>query len=493
MIDDYISERIKKLEKIKSLGINPYPQIVLKNKKYSNELLKKYEKIGEEKSKELEEFAGRIMGLRSMGNIAFCHLQDEFGKIQAVFQSKETKNYELLKLLDLGDIIVVKGHFFRTKKGEISIGANELTIASKSIRPLPEKFHGLKDEETIFRKRYLEGIMNPEVLELFRKKSLIIKSIKNFMDNKGFLEVQTPILQSVYGGASAEPFITHHNALDTDFYLRISTEMHLKRLIVAGYEKIYEIGTTFRNEGMDASHLQEIPNHFEFYWTYQDYEGLMKFTEELLTDIIKKVNGSLEVKYGENTFDFKTPFPRITFRDLLIKHCEIDIEKFNNYESLKKEIIKRKIKDVNVSKCSHYGALLDELYKRTARPNLMQPIFLVDYPVEMIPLAKRKESDSTKISSFQLVVNGWELTKAYNELNDPIDQENRLIEQQQLLKAGDKEAHPLDDDFIESMQYGMPPIAGFGMGIDRLTALLLNIQNIRATSFFPTLKPVNKE
>jgi lysyl-tRNA synthetase class 2 len=246
------------------------------------------------------------------------------------------------------------------------------------------------------------------------------------MDNKGFLEVQTPILQSVYGGASAEPFITHHNALNTDFYLRISTEMYLKRLIVAGYEKIYEIGATFRNEGMDASHLQEIPNHFEFYWTYQDYEGLMKFTEELLTDIIKKVNGSLEVKYGENTFNFKTPFPRITFRDLLIKHCEIDIEKFNNYESLKKEIIKRKIKDVNVSKCSHYGALLDELYKRTARPNLIQPIFLVDYPVEMIPLAKRKESDSTKISSFQLIVNGWELTKAYNELNDPIDQREQI-------------------------------------------------------------------
>lgn len=491
MIEDYINERLKKLEKIRALGINPYPQIVLKDKKSSAELLTKYSKVGEEKSKNVEEYAGRIMSFRSMGNIAFANLQDEFGKIQAVFQKKELNNYELLKLLDLGDLIVVKGNFFKTQKGEISINVNDLTLASKSIRPLPEKFHGLKDEETIFRKRYLEAIMNPEILETFRKKSMIIKSIKNFMDSKGFLEVQTPILQAVYGGASAEPFVTHHNALDTDFYLRISTEMHLKRMIVAGYNKIYEIGTTFRNEGMDSSHLQEISNHFEFYWTYQDYEGLMKFTEELLSDVIPKIVGSLEVKYGENTFNFKTPYARITFKDLLIKYAEIDIDKFNDYESLKKELVKRKIKDVNISKCSHYGALLDELYKRTARPMIMQPTFLLDYPVEMIPLAKRKENDNTKISSFQLLVNGWELLKAYNELNDPVDQEKRLIEQQDLLKSGDKEAHPMDDDFIESMQYGMPPIAGFGLGIDRLTALLLNIQNIRATAFFPTLKPVN--
>ncbi|MDD4353062.1 MAG: lysine--tRNA ligase [Candidatus Nanoarchaeia archaeon] len=491
MIDDYINERLKKLEKIKAMGINPYPQIVLSDKKSSVELLKKYAEIGEEKSKNVEEYAGRIMSFRSMGNIAFVNLQDEYGKVQIVFQSKETKNYELLKLLDLGDLIVVKGNFFKTKKGEISINATNLTLASKSIRPLPEKFHGLKDEETIFRKRYLDAIMNPEVLELYKKKSRIIKLMKNFMDSKGFLEVQTPILQNVYGGASAEPFITHYNALDTDFYLRISPELHLKRMIVAGYNKIYEIGPTFRNEGMDASHLQEISNHFEFYWTYQDYEGLMKFTEELLTKIILEANNSLIIKYGDASFDFKTPFARITFKDLLIKYSGIDIDKFNTFDLLKKEILKKGLKEVNVNKCSHYGALLDELYKRTARPNVMQPTFLLDYPVEMIPLAKRKENDSSKISSFQLLVNGWELTKAYNELNDPVDQENRLVEQQGLLKSGDKEAHPLDNDFIEAMQYGMPPIAGFGLGLDRFIALLLNIQNIRATAFFPTLKPVN--
>ncbi|MFA5303050.1 MAG: lysine--tRNA ligase [Candidatus Nanoarchaeia archaeon] len=489
MIDDYINERLKKLHKIKELGINPYPQIVIKDKKSSAQLLEKYAKVSEEKSKNAEEYAGRIMSFRSMGNIAFANLQDEFGTIQAVFQKKEVKNYELLKLLDLGDLIVVKGNFFKTQKGQISINATSLTLAAKSIRPLPEKFHGLKDEEEIFRKRYLEAIMNPEVLEKFRKKSMIIKSIREFLGNKGFLEVFTPVLQATYGGASAEPFITHHNALNTDFYLRIATELYLKRLIVAGYDKIFELGTRFRNEGMDKSHLQEMLD-LEFYWAYQDYEGLMKFTEEFISHILMKANGSLKITYQGQVLDFTPPYKRITFRQLLLDNTGIDIDLFKDVDLLRKEIMKRKIKDVDYKSPKHYGALLDELYKRTARQKIIQPTFMTDYPVEMIPLAKRKDSDPSKISSFQLLVNTWELIKAYNELNDPVDQRRRLIEQQEFLKLGDKEAHPLDEDFLQALEYAMPPVAGWGIGLERFCMMVMDEPNIKGAQFFPLMKPV---
>jgi lysyl-tRNA synthetase class 2 len=492
MIDDYINERIKKLNKLKEMKIDPYPQIVLSDKKSSEELLKKYDSIGEEKSKNVEEYAGRIMSLRLMGNIAFANLQDGFGKIQAVFQSKETKEYGLLKLLDLGDLVVVKGNFFKTKKGEISISAVNLTLASKSIRPLPEKFHGLSDEEIKLRMRELDAIMNPEVLEIFRKKSMIVKYLREFLDNNGFLEVFTPVLQSIYGGAAAEPFITHHNAQDMNLYLRIAPEIYLKRMITAGFEKIYDLGNKYRNEGMDKSHLQEILD-VEFYWAYQDYEGLMKFTQELFSHVIKKINGSLKVKYQGEIFDFTPPYKRITFRELLKKEADLDIGEFNTYEKLRKELIKRKIKEFDVNEYKHYSSLLDKFYTKMCRPKLLQPVFLTDYPTEMIPLAKTKENDRTKIASFQLIANGWELIKAYNELNDPIDQRNRLLEQQEFMKMGDKEAHPLDEDFLQSLEYGMPPVAGWGLGLARFCMMLMDAPSIRESVFFPLMKPVNDE
>ncbi|MDD2678372.1 MAG: lysine--tRNA ligase [Candidatus Nanoarchaeia archaeon] len=490
MIDEYINERIKKLEKLRDLGINPYPQIVLKSKKSSEELIKKYAKIGEKKSKIAEEFAGRIIGFRSMGNIAFAHLQDEYGRIQAVFQSKETKKYELLKLLDVGDILIVKGNFFKTKKGEISISAKEFTLASKSIRPLPEKFHGLIDEELKLRKREVDAIMNPEILEKFRKKSKIVKLIREFLDNNGFLEVQTPVLQTIYGGASAEPFITYHNAQDMKLYLRIAPEIYLKRMITAGFEKIYELGNKYRNEGMDKSHLQEIID-LEFYWAYQDYEGLMKFTEKLISYVLLKSNNSLKLNYQGITLDFTPPYKRITFRELLIEHTGIDIDVFKDYASLKKEILRKKIKGVDPNGPKHYGALLDELYKRTARQKIIQPTFMTDYPVEMIPLAKMKESDSSKISSFQLLVNTWEIIKAYNELNNPLDQRKRFIEQQEFMKLGDKEAHLLDEEFLQSLEYGMPPVAGWGLGLARFCMMIMDEASIRESVFFPLMKPEN--
>ncbi|MBN1923375.1 MAG: lysine--tRNA ligase [Nanoarchaeota archaeon] len=493
MSDDYVADRLKKVEKLREQGVNPYPQIVLKTRRFSSDILSDYKKLkAEESSKKTETIAGRIMSLRNMGNIAFAHLQDEMGRVQAVFQKNNLDNYNRLKLLDLGDFLIVKGNPFRTKKGELSINTKSFQLASKSIRPLPEKYHGLKDEEIILRKRELDAIMNPELLDKFRKKSLIIKTIREFFDKNGFLEVQTPVLQTVYGGASAEPFKTHHNSLDIDLYLRIAPEIYLKRLIVAGFEKIYELGNKYRNEGMDKSHLQEILD-LEFYWAYQDYEGLMNFTEKLLSHVIKKINGSLKVLYQGQAFDFTPPYKRITFRELIKKHTGIDINEFNTFESLKNEIIKRKIPDVDVKKCRHYGALLDEFYKRTCRPKIIQPLFLTDYPAEMIPLAKRKADDKTKIASFQLLVNGWELIKAYNELNDSVEQRTRLLEQQKFLELGDKEAHPLDKDFIESLEYGMPPVAGWGLGLARFCMLLMNESSIRSSVFFPLMKPEKEE
>jgi lysyl-tRNA synthetase class 2 len=490
MSDEYFAERVKKMKKLIELGVNPYPQPVLKSKKSASRVLEEYKKLKTEKSSKNKEIvAGRIMSLRVMGGIAFAHLQDETGRIQAVFQKKNLKDYKLLKLFDLGDVLIVKGNPYRTKKGELSINVREFQLASKSLRPLPEKFHGLKDEELRFRKRYLDAIMNPEVLEMFKKKTLIVQSIREFLNKNGFLEVFTPILQSVYGGAAAEPFITHHNALDTDFYLRIATEMYLKRLIVAGYEKIYELGVRFRNEGIDKSHLQEMLD-IEFYWTYQDYEGLMKFTEKLISYVLKKVNGSLKIKYQGRVFDFTPPYKRITFRELIKKDTGIDINEFDTFDKLKKEIENRKL-DIDIKGIKHYGALLDEFYKRTSRPKIIQPVFMTHYPTEMIPLAKRNNKDPSKINTFQLIVNGWELIKAYDELNDPLDQRERLIEQQEFLRLGDKEAHPLDEDYLEAMEYGMPPTAGWGLGLERFCQFLMNQQNIRSSVFFPLMRPEN--
>jgi lysyl-tRNA synthetase class 2 len=277
-----------------------------------------------------------------------------------------------------------------------------------------------------------------------------------------------------------------------NLYLRIAPEIYLKRMITAGFEKIYDLGNKYRNEGMDKSHLQEILD-IEFYWAWQNYEGLMNFTQELISYILMKVNGSLKINYQGQEIDFTPPYKRITFRQLLLENTGIDIDIFKDFESLKKELAKRKIKDVDINTPKHYGALLDELYKRTARQKIIQPTFMTDYPVEMIPLAKRKESDPSKISSFQLLVNTWEIIKAYNELNDPIDQRRRLIEQQEFLKSGDKEAHPLDEDFLESLEYAMPPVAGWGLGLARFCMMLMDEPNIRGSVFFPLMKPVNKE
>lgn len=483
MSNQLIKERKEKLEELRTIT-NPYPQI-FNQKNQIQEIIDEFNHFkAEEKSSKIFTIAGRIMLERSMGKAAFLNIQDQTNSLQLYLNQQETKNYDITKLLDLGDIIGVEGYPFKTKKGELTLFVKELTILTKSLRPLPEKFHGIQDNEIKYRQRYLDLITNTESKETFIKRAQIIKIVRNYLDEQRFIEVETPNLQTTYGGASAQPFKTHMNALNMELFLSISPELFLKRLVVGGYERVYTICKNFRNEDIDTTHNPEF-TMLEFYYAYANYEILMKMSEELISKLAKEISGSYKIK----ELNFKPPFKKITFRDLILKEANIDIEKHKDFESLKKEIIKKELKDIDLKKCSHYGNLMDELYKKVCRPKIIQPTFLTHYPVEMIALAKRNEKDPSKINSFQLIVEGAEIIKAYDELNDPLDQRQRLEEQQKLLKKGDTEAMPLDEDFLEALEIGMPPTAGFGMGIDRLTMMLTQKDSIKDVILFPFMKP----
>ena len=493
--DEIIKERIRKIKTLKELGVNPYPNnFDVKHK--ADELQEKYKKLkNEAKSKDKVVVAGRLMTLRDLGKIAFGTLQDGTGKIQIVLQDKETpgKVFDFFKkFVDSGDFVGVEGSIFRTKRGELSVLAKDITILSKSILPLPEKWHGLQDKEERYRKRYLDLIMNPKSREVFSKRAKIIDEIRNYLKEKEFLEVEIPTLQSIYGGASATPFTTHLNALDMELFLSISPELHLKRLIVGGYEKVFTIGKNFRNEGIDWFHNPEF-TMLEFYYAYANYEELMKMTEELIDRMKKALGLGNSIEYQGKKINLKTPFKRVKFRDIVLKKSGVDIDKVNNFEKLKKEIKSKKIEGVDIEDCNHYGALLDELYKRVVRPNIIQPTFLTHYPVEMIALAKRNEKDPRYINTFQLLIDGAEIIKAYDELNDPQDQEDRLKEQADLLSGGDDEAMPMDEDFVNALKVGMAPTAGYGLGIDRLTMILTNQPSIRDVILFPFMKPLDSK
>lgn len=484
-----LSQRLEKLSAIKAMHLNPYPHSY-PNKEPIQTLLQKHSTLNtEQKTTEKARVAGRILTLRRMGKASFYHIQDSTGKIQIYIKEDEVghQTYTLFENLDLGDIIGVEGYVFKTKTGELTVRTEKLTLLSKSLRPLPEKWHGLKDVEVRYRQRYLDLIANPDVREIFTKRTLLIKKIRSYLDTRGFLEVETPLLQPTYGGASAKPFITRLNALNMDVYLSISPELYLKRLIVGGYEKVYTLCKNFRNEDIDSVHNPEF-TMLEFYYAYEDYETLMKMTEELIPELVKELHGGHDLTLGNTTFHFTPPFKKITFRDFTLQETGIDIDQCKDFESLKKAITSKKIKNVNINEARHYGALMDELYKRVCRPNVIQPTFLTHYPVEMIALAKRNEKDPSKINSFQLLVNGAEIVKAYDELNDPIDQRKRLEEQQQLLKKGDQAAMPFDEDFITALEVGMPPTAGYGLGVDRLVMLLTGKESIKDVIFFPFMK-----
>ncbi len=455
-IDEIREARLKKLQKLRELGFNPYP-IESKQDKTLFEASQEFDELSKE-SKDLY-LVGRILGVRGQGKIIFFDVADGTGKFQALLKRGEpTKEEEFdmfNELFDIGDFIEIKGTLFLTKQNEKTMLVERLKMLSKSLRPMPEKWHGLSDIEERFRKRYLDILSNSEVKERFVLRTKIVSEIRKILDEKGFLEVETPVLQPLYGGASAEPFTTHHNALDKDFYLRISDELYLKRLLSAGFPKVYEIARDFRNEGIDTTHNPEF-TMLEFYEAYSDAEKQRTFVEEMIRRLARLA--------PECPIDFEKPFAVKKYADIITEETGTK----NPFSLPPKE--------------------LDEMFKKI-RPNIIKPTFVIDYPVDMLPLTKRKDGEEGVVDAFQLYAGGIELVKAFSELNDPLDQRDRFEKQEKNKKAGDREAQVLDEDFLEAMEYGIPPAGGVGIGIDRLVMLLTNVSNIKEVILFPTLKP----
>ena len=483
-VSEIKKNRIEKLRKMKESKICVYPE-----KTQRTHLIK--DAVGDfiklSKSEKEIVLTGRLYSIRKHGGSTFVHFGDGSGKIQAYFKKDElgSKLYEFfLDNFDVGDFIEISGVLFETGTGEKTIKVRRFKILAKSLLPLPEKWHGLKNVEERYRKRYLDLIFNSEIKDKFEIRSKIIQEIRGFLDKEGFLEVETPILQLNYGGAKAEPFKTHLNALDLDLYLRISLELYLKRLIVGGFEKVYEIGKCFRNEGIDRSHNPDF-TMLEFYWAYKDYKDLMVFTEEMFSYLVKKIKGSFKIEYDGKVIDFKPPWPRIEFAQLLKKETGIDIEEIH-IETLKEEARKLGVK---FEKGEGKTEIADGIYKKVCRPKIWNPIFIIHHPVGFFPLAKPFEENPKKLANFQLVVANWELVNAFSELNDPIEQRKRFKEQEEMYKEGFKEALRMDEEFLEALEYGMPPVAGFGMGVDRVIALLTDLHSLRETILFPTMKP----
>ncbi len=471
--------RLDKLEKLKSLGLDAYPQPNLKSK---NNCLEAQNMLGQNVV-----LAGRLMSLRGHGQILFGDLVDRTGKIQLFFQSDILKEkFDLTKLFDIGDIISASGEIFKTQAGEITLKVSDFQILAKNIRPLPEKWHGLTDIEERYRQRYVDLIVNPESREVFLTRSKILTTLRKFLDDHGFIEVETPVLQPVYGGASAKPFITRHHELGQDMYLRISNELYLKRLIVGGFEKVYEVARDFRNESVSRFHNPEF-TQIEFYWAYVDYEVLMEFTQELIRHIIKTIKGDLKIKFQNQELDFSKDIKKLTFRNAIFQKTGIDIDTIKNETDFKNSLKDKNIK-LDLKDLVGLGAYFDALYKEYVRPFLIGPVFIIDYPSEMIALAKRKADDPRRIASFQLLVCGTELLKAYNELNDPRDQSDRWLSEEALAKKGKAEAEQLDTDYIRALEYGMPPTAGWGLGIDRLTQFLTDSPTIKDVILFPAMR-----
>jgi len=481
-LDSLRKSRLDKLEKIRKLGVNPYPaKLQFSGRILANEALKKLGKG--------VVLAGRLIAWREHGGSIFADLGDESGKIQLFFKKDVLgeKKFGFLELFDFGDFIEVKGKVFKTKAGETTIEVEDYHLLTKSIRPLPSKWHGLKDVEERYRQRYVDLLLNDQVRKVFETRSALIKALRHFLDEAGFIEVETPILQPIYGGAAAKPFVTHHNVLDMDLYLRIADELYLKRLIVGGFEKVYEVGKDFRNEGIDKAHNPEF-TQLEFYWAFVDYDDLMKFTEEMFSTVIKKVMGTIKVKFEGEEIDFTPPWKRISYQEAILKQTKIDINKEDTEEKLLKAI-KRENVSLDLEGAVGFGAVLDSLYKKTTRPNLKGPLFLTDRPTEFVSLAKRREDDASKTASFQLLIRGVELINAYNELNDPLDQAERWQESEKLGKKGLTEHEAFDVDYIRALEYGMPPTAGWGLGIDRLCCFLTNTPSLKEVILFPTLRP----
>lgn len=479
MLEDLIAERRKKLQKLIEAGINPYPAMAGRTHSIS-EARKSFAAFA--KSGKRIVLAGRVMGMRDQGNIIFLDLADESGRFQAVLRKDNIKEFALWKsTLDIGDFVSADGKLFKTKKGEESVDVSEFTMLAKSLRPIPSEWFGLEDTEVRLRQRYLDLLLDEKTKELFRKKAAFWQTLREFMRKEGFLEVDMPALEAVPGGAEAEPFVTHHNALDQDFYLRISLELPLKKLLVGGYEKVFEIGRIFRNEGIDKEHLQDY-TQLEFYWAYHDYNDLMELVEKMYKAAIKAACGGFATVWGEKKIDWSKKWPKVDYVKILEKEAKINPLGASREELLKKAEELHLEPEKNAGK----GKLIDLIFKHTARPKMVQPCFLVDPPVEIEPLAKRSRRDPRVVERMQVMACGSELGKGFSELNDPVDQRARFEEQERAREKGDKEAQRLDEGYLEAMEYGMPPAAGFGVS-ERLFAVLMD-KPVRETVIFPLMK-----
>ncbi len=492
--------RRNSMAELRRMGIEPYPAAEYPVSGHSDEIKANFTEDGERREVSV---AGRIMSRRIMGKASFVELQDARGRIQIYIsrddicpgENKDLYNIVFKKLLDIGDFIGVRGYVFRTQTGEISVHAQELTVLSKSLRPLPivkmkdgVKYDAFYDPELRYRRRYVDLIVNDGVKEIFLKRTKVYTSMREYFNNAGYIEVETPILQSIPGGASARPFITHHNALDIPLYLRIADELYLKRLIVGGFEGVYEFSKNFRNEGMDRTHNPEF-TCMEIYVSYKDYNWMMDFTERMLEKICLDVNGTTEVKVGDNIISFKAPFPRVTMAQAIKEHTGVDITGMSEDEL---RAAAKKL-GVEVDETMGKGKLIDEIFGETCEGTYIQPTFIIDYPIEMSPLTKRHRDNPELTERFELMVNGKELANAYSELNDPIDQYERFVEQMRLSEKGDDEAMIIDADFIRALEYGMPPTSGMGIGMDRLVMLMTGQSAIQEVLLFPQMRPEKVE
>ena len=484
--NDLWQVRLEKLELFRQNGIEPYADRYERTH-MAQDILNNFDELQDQEVS----IAGRMMSKRDQGKVIFTHLQDFSGRIQVYIRTDDltVDNFEFISKFDIGDIIGVKGTVFRTKRGEISVRAHEVKLLSKALRPLPEKFHGLTNVELRYRQRYVDLIVNPEVRQVFVTRSKIISAMRDYLEGQGFLEVETPTLHTIAGGASARPFITHHNALDIDLFLRIALELPLKRLIVGGFDKVYEIGRNFRNEGISIKHNPEF-TMMELYQAYANYEDIMALTEDMISYIVEKVHGTTEITYQEQKINLTTPWRRLPMLEGILEYSGVDFTKITTDEDARAAA---KLKGMHVDKDATRGKIINEFFEEFVEPNLIQPTFVIGHPVEVSPLAKRNAQNPEYTDRFEVFVFGRELGNAFSELNDPIDQRQRFEAQVAERAKGDEEAHMMDEDFLNALEYGLPPTGGLGIGIDRLVMLLTDSASIRDVILFPTMRPREQE
>jgi len=485
-LTEVLRVRRDKLSKLQAMGRNPFIIEKWDVKDYSTDIKENFEQM----EGKTVVAAGRVMAKRQMGKASFIDIQDKQGRIQCYIRQDAIgdEEYEIFLTYDIGDIVGIVGEVFKTKHGEISIKTEKIVLLSKSLQVLPEKFHGLKDQDIRYRQRYVDLIVNPEVRNTFYLRSRIIKEIKNFLEAMDYLEVDTPILTTIAGGANARPFETHHNTLDIDMKLRISNELYLKRLIVGGFDRVYEMGKMFRNEGMSPKHNPEFTS-MELYQAYADYNDMMELTENMISTVAQNVLGTMKINYQGKEFDLTPPWRRLTMEDAVKEWVGEDFSKINTDEEAREVAKKHHLEDADELT---RGLVINALFETYCEEHLMQPTFITHHPVDISPLAKRDPEDPRRTKRFEAFVNTWEIANAFSELNDPIDQKQRFIEQQAQLDSGDEEAHPMDEDFVNALEVGLPPTGGLGIGVDRVIILLTNSPSIRDIILFPTMKPIDK-